>query len=214
MHSRITIFAAALGLGAFLAAPTTAVGQARSSAAYDADLALIETEVLGLERRISALRADVSGGSLTRSPRIIGERFAEAKYAYLVEDYERCALIFWSLLENDDLQGDPRRNEAQWYIAECLTLDGNVVAARDRFQRIVDQGPTHPFYSDSLLKLIELFGRTGDVDRFNEYYNRFVRSSMDDSPTSLRIRYEMGKTLYRQGKLQEAQSILDELARC
>ena len=207
MNPWTAALAAALGLGVALVAPSIAQAQGRGGTAYEADLALIETEVLGVERRISALRADVSGGSLTRSPRIISERFAEAKYAYLVEDYERCALIFWSLLENDDLRGDPRRNEAQWYIAECLSLDGNVVPARDRFQTIVDQGATHPFYSDSLLKLIELFGRTGDADSFNEYYNRFVRSSMDDSPTSLRIRYEMGKTLYRQGKLQEAQSI-------
>ncbi len=187
--------------------PGSVQAQGRSSSAFETDLALVETEVLGLERRISSLRADVSTGSLTRSPRIISERFSEAKYAYLVDDYERCALIFWSLLENDDLRGDPRRNEGQWYLAECLFQDGNLSPATDRFQTIVDQGATHPFYGDSLLKLIELFGRTGDHDKFNEYYNRFVRSSMDDSPTSLRIRYEMGKSLYRQGKLRDAQAI-------
>jgi len=199
----------ALGLLAASAiwTPSPAVAQSRSGGAFETDLALVETEVLGLERRISSLRADVSGGSLTRSPRIISERFSEAKYAYLVDDHERCALIFWSLLENEDLQGDPRRNEAQWYLAECLFMDGNYSPAADRFQTIVDQGQQHPFYGDSLLKLIELYGRTGANDKFNEYYNRFVRSSMDDSPTSLRIRYEMGKSLYRQGKLRDSQAI-------
>ncbi len=204
--------APALVLGGLLLAgagmvPSPAEAQGRGSSAFETDLALVETEVVGLERRIASLRADVSGGSLTRSPRIISERFTEAKYAYLVDDYERCALIFWSLLENDDLSGDPRRNEAQWYLAECLFMDGNLRPAQSWFQGIVDQGPSHPFYGDSLLKLIEIFGRTGDETRFNEYYNRFVRSSMDDSPTSLRIRYEMGKSLYRQGKLRDANAI-------
>ena len=194
-------------LGVLLCDASTAAAQGRGGSALDADLSLIETEVLGLERRIASLRSDVSSGSLTRSPRLISERFTEAKYAYLVEDYERCALIFYSLLENDDLRGDPRRNEGQWYLAECLFLDGNLSPAQDQFQRIVDSGASHPFYGDSLLKLIELFGRTGNVDRFNEYYNRFVRQSMDSSPTALRIRYEMGKTLYNQGKLQDAQAI-------
>ncbi len=193
--------------GILLCDPAPAAAQGRGGSALDADLSLIETEVLGLERRIASLRSDVSSGSLTRSPRLISERFTEAKYAYLVEDYERCALIFFSLLENDDLRGDPRRPEGQWYLAECLFLDGNYRPAQDQFQRIVDTGASHPFYADSLLKLIELFGRTGDVDRFNEYYNRFVRQSMDTSPTALRIRYQMGKTLYQQGKLQDAQAI-------
>ena len=198
---------AAVVLGILLCDPTPVEAQGRGGSALDADISLIETEVLGLERRVASLRSDVSSGSLTRSPRLIGERFAEAKYAYAVEDYERCALIFFSLLENDDLRGDPRRNEGQWYLAECLFLDGNLSPAQDQFQRIVDSGASHPFYSDSLLKLIELFGRTGNIDRFNEYYNRFVRQSMDTSPTSLRIRYQMGKTLFNQGKLTDAQAI-------
>ena len=203
----VTAVAAAAVVGILLCDPAPARAQGRGGSALDADLSLVETEVLGLERRIASLRSDVSSGSLTRSPRLISERFTEAKYAYLVEDYERCALIFFSLLENDDLRGDPRANEGQWYLAECLFLDGNLSPAQDQFQRIVDSGTSHPFYGDSLLKLIELFGRTGNLDRFNEYYNRFVRQSMDSSPTALRIRYEMGKTLYQQGKFGDAQAI-------
>jgi len=184
------------------------MGPARSaSGLLESDLALIETELDGLERRVGSLRSEVSSGSLTRSPKVISERFTEAKYAYLVEDYDRCALLLFSLLENKDLQMDPRKTEADWYLAECLFQDGNLGVARKQFQRIVDEGGIHPFYGDALLKLIEIFGRTGDTERFNTYYNRFVRSSLDSSPTALRIRYEMGKSLYRQGKLRDAMSI-------
>lgn len=183
-----------------------AAALAQRGGGSETELSLIEAELGGMERRIGALRADVSGGSLTRSSRLIGERFNEAQYAYLIEDFERCGLIFWSLLENDDLRGDPRRREAQWYLAECLYLDGNLPLALERFQRIVDVGPEHTFYNDSLLKLIELFGRTGDSRRFSEHYEKFKNSSQVDTPTGRRIRYEMARTLFRQGRLDEAQA--------
>ncbi len=176
-------------------------------------LQFIENELGQLERRFLSLRGELSSGSLTRSPRLISERYREARYAYLVEDYERCALIFYSLLENDDLRGDPRKPEGEWYLAECLFLDGNLLPAQREFRGIVDTGPNHPFYGDSLLKLIEIYGRTGEVREFNYYYNNFVLQSRDDSPTSLRIRYEMGRTLYRQGKLAEAQGIFGAFPR-
>jgi len=193
-------------LAAALFAPT-ASGQGRGASAISNDLALVETEVVGLEKRFGALRGEVSGGSLTRSPRLIAERYNEARYAYLVEDYERCALLFYSLIENEDLKGDARQPEAEWNLAECLFLDGNLLPAQSHFKRIVDKGPTHRFHGDALLKLIEIYGRTGNVSQFNKYYNTFVRSSQDNSPTSLRIRYEMGKTMFFQDKLPEAQAI-------
>lgn len=187
--------------------PAATYAQSARTGVLENDLSLVEAEVLGLERRIAGLRQELSGGSLTRSPKKITERYNEARYAYLVEQYELCALYLHSLIENDDLRGDPRRPEAEWYLAECLFLDGNLGPSTDRFRRIVDQGASHAFYNDSLLKLIELYGRTGDVRQFNEYYNNFVRSSQDSSPTSLRIRYEMGKSLYRQNKLSDAQAL-------
>ena len=201
-----TLSALALILGLVAIAPT-ALAQGSRGGALENDLSLVEAEVLGLETRVAALRQELSGGSLTRSPRKITERYNEARYAYLVEQYELCALYLFSLLENDDLRADSRRPQAEWYLAECLFMDGNLGPATDRFRRVVDQGPSHAFYNDSLLKLIELYGRTGNVRQFNDYYNNFVRSSQDSSPTSLRIRYEMGKTLYRQGKLADAQAL-------
>lgn len=181
--------------------------QAQGRSALDNDLSLVESEVSGLEQRFQSLNAEVSAGSLTRSPRVISERYNEARYAFLVEDYERCALLFYSLIENDDLDGDIREPEAEWNLAECLFLDGNLLPAQSRYKVIVDKGATHPHHGESLLKLIEIYGRTGNVSQFNRYYNTFVRSSQDGSPTALRIRYEMGKTLFFQDKLPEAQAI-------
>jgi len=188
-----------------LASANPAFAQRRSD--LDNDLSLVETEVGGLERRFAGLQSEVSEGALSRSPRLISERYDEALYAFVVEDHERCALYFYSLIENEDLKGDPRLPRAEWNLAQCLFLDDNLLPAQARFKDIVDQGTSHEYYGDSQLKLIEIYGRTGNVSLFNQYYNTFVRGSQDGSPTSLRIRYEMGKTLFFQGKLPEAQAI-------
>jgi len=209
----VALVGAAAGLLAVSLFVPTVMAQDLRSAAIANDLELVETEVVGLERRITQLRAEVSSGALTRSPRLTSERFNEARYAYLVEDYERCALIFYSLLENDDLAGDSRKEQAQWYLGECLYLDGNLVPAQNQFRSIVDEGSNHAFYGESLLSLIELYGRTGEVHEFNYYYNNFVRSSWENSATALRIRYQMGKTLYQQGKLGEAEGIFNSFPR-
>lgn len=202
------------GLGvAVLLAAAWGPSDARAQRQDTSPLQFIENELGQLERRFLSLRGELSSGSLTRSPRLISERYREARYAYLVEDYERCALIFYSLLENDDLSGDPRKQEGEWYLAECLFLDGNLLPAQREFRGIVDSGANHPFYGDSLLKLIEIYGRTGEVREFAYYYYNFALQSQDDSPTSLRIRYEMGRTLYRQGKLPEAQGIFGAFPR-
>ncbi|MBJ95524.1 MAG: hypothetical protein CMP23_13760 [Rickettsiales bacterium] len=181
--------------------------------ALENDLSLVETEVVALERRIQQMRGELSSGALTRSDRLTTERFNEARYAYLVEDYERCALLFFSLLENKDLKTDSRLPEAQWYLGECLYLDGNLIPAQDQFRTIVDMGATHPFYGESLLSLIEIYGRTGELQQFNYYYNNFVSSAQQNNATSLRIRYQMAKTLYRQGKFAEAQAIFRNFPR-
>lgn len=206
-------FGRVFATGALLGLVCPATARAQQRRVDDSDLQLIEQEVGQLERRFASLRSELSGGGLSRSPRLTAERFAEGTYAYLTDNYERCALVFYSLIENADLQSDPRKDEGEWYLAECLFLDGNYVPATGQFRRIVDSGPTHRYYGESLLKLIELYGRTGDTNQFNNYYNNFIRQSQDDSPTSQRIRYEMGKSLYRQGKFAEAQGILGAFPR-
>lgn len=196
---------ASLWLSAALgAAPVTA--WAREGAAAS-QLSLVERELNGLDQRLGALRADVSGGTLSRSERVISERYNEARYAFLVGDHERCSLLLWSLVENDDLRGDARLPETEWLLGACLAKSDYLGLAQARFQRIVDAGPTHPFYAESLLQLIELFGRSGNTAKFEDYYQRFLSSSVDDSATARRIRYELGKSFYRQGRLGEAQAV-------
>jgi len=173
-----------------------------------AHMDLLESQIELLERRCAALQADIRGEPLSRSPSEINDLLFEANFAFLTEDYDHAALLYYSLLENRDLAAHPGEADAQFYMAESLFLSGNYYPAQTSFERIVAIGSTHPHYDDAVMKLIELFGVTGEVEQFNYYYNNFLQTTRTATgASSLRVRYALGRTLYLQGKLAEAKSM-------
>ena len=169
---------------------------------------LLESQIELLERRCAALQADIQGEPLSRSPSEVNDLLFEANFAFLTEDYDHAALLYYSLLENNDLAGHSGEADAQFYMAESLFLSGNYYPAQTSYERIVAIGSTHPHYDDAVMKLIELFGVTGEVEQFNYYYNNFLQTTRSASgPGALRVRYALGRTLYLQAKLPEAKSM-------
>lgn len=178
-------------------------GAVQGGPAEQLDAAL--SELATLKGRFEALRRDVGDGPLGRSPAAISARFNDAVYAYLTGEYDRAALLFYSLLEHQDLRGRPEEPEAQWYLAECLYQARNYHAARTFFDRVVAAGPSHPFYDDSLLKLIEVHGLVGDLAGFRSLYEAHRGSVRDQStPAAMRVRYAMGRALYQAGEYELA----------
>ncbi len=164
-----------------------------------------------LEIQFNNLRDSVRGAPLSRSPAEVNDLLFEANFAFLTEDYERSSLLYFSLLENGDLVGHGEEAEAQYFLAESLFLARNFYPAQEAFKNIVSIGPTHPHYDGAVMKLIEICGFTGDVELFNYYYNNFLQTTRSGSgPSALRVRYALGKTLYRQGKLDEAKAMFNE----
>ena len=189
-------------LGALLVMPGIAVAQGKAQA--EQQLSLVEAEVRSLDSMVSQLRSEVGGGSLSRSARVVDERVSEARYAYGTGDFEACALNYESLLSAGDLDNDPRKGEADWFLGECLYLDENLVPALTQFRRIVDSGPNHPFFQSSALRLIELLGKTGRDAEFETYYSRFAKLAQGTGTRAMVARYQMGKARYRQGRYDEA----------
>jgi len=173
-----------------------------------AQLQNLESQVDLLERRFVQLQGAIQGRPLSRSPSEISDLLFEANFAYLTEDYDRAALLYFSLLENGDLDSHPGQADAQYYLAESLFYSANYYPAQTSFERIVNMGPVHPHYDNAVMKLIELFGFTGVVDQFNYYYNNFLQTTRSGAGGgALRVRYALGRTLYLQGKLEEAKGM-------
>jgi tetratricopeptide (TPR) repeat protein len=172
-------------------------------------LEAVESEVSMLERRLGILRGAIQGAPLSRAPSEVKDLLFEADFAFLTEDHDRAALLYYSLLENGDLQGHPGEADAQFHMAEALFRSENYFPAQTAYERIVSIGTIHPRYDDAVTKLIELFGITGEVDQFNYYYNNFLQTTRTgNGQSALRVRYALGRTMYLQGKMDEAKSML------
>ena len=203
--------AGALALAAVLTPlPIDAAPRAtgRSSLNPSAHLDLTVEQLDLLERRIHLLQGAIEGRPMSRSPAEVKDLLFEANFAFLTEDYVQASLLYFSLLENGDLDSHASKADAEYYLAESLFLGRNYYPAQAAYQEIVSVGAIHPHYDDSVMKLIEIFGFTGDVDQFNYYYNNFLQTTRAGSGAgALRVRYALGKTLYRQGKLADAKQM-------
>ncbi len=140
--------------------------------------------------------AGLANGAVARASR----RFQDGVFAYLTGAYSSASLLFYAVIDSKALVGRPEQPEAEWYLGECLYQDRNYYSARNAFATVVDQGASHPFYEDSLLKLIEIHGLIGDVPGFMKLYQTHAaRVGGPETPAALRVRYAMGKALYFQG---------------
>ncbi len=188
-----------------LAQPGRAGGRSLNPSTH---LDLFVEKVDLIEMRVDLLGHQVEGEPLSRSPQEVQDLLFEANFAFLTEDYDTAALLYYSMLDNGDLAGNASEADAQFYLAESLFNARNYYPAQAAYQAIVEYGPIHPHYDDAVMKLIELFGLTGEIDQFNYYYDNFLQTTRNSAgPSALRVRYALGKTLYRQGKLGEAKQM-------
>ena len=121
------------------AAAASAVGLRMEAVSRSADM--IERKLASLEREYGHRRGLI-GAEAAES------RFEDAVFAFLVEDYERAATVFYTLVEAEALVQPDLAKDAEWYLAECLIEDGNMGTAVEAYQRIIDQGSGHPFFND------------------------------------------------------------------
>ncbi|MDP6931700.1 MAG: tetratricopeptide repeat protein, partial [Myxococcota bacterium] len=129
-------------------------------------------------------------------------RYEDAVYAYLVGEHRRAANLFYTLVESGVLGRSALVNDSEWYLAECLFEMGNYGTATEYYRRILGKGSRHAFFADSVRRLIEIFGITGDQQSFTAIYGKYIRSGQ--VATTDAIQYAVGKSLYRQGDFDGA----------
>ena len=126
-------------------------------------------------------------------------RFNEAKVAYMMEDFDRAALLMATLVDTTDPESFPGYTEALYILGDSLYEGRNFRAAREYFRRILEQGHG-PFYQPAILRLLETAMHTDDYDDVDELYDR-----LDDlEDVNAAIHYLRGKTLYQEGRINAA----------
>jgi tetratricopeptide (TPR) repeat protein len=137
-------------------------------------------------------------------------RFEEGVFSYLIQDFERAAVTFYTLVEAEALVDPSLARDAEWYLAECLMEDGNFTTAVEAYQRIIAFGQAHPFFNDSVRRQLEAYGYLEDPEGFYDVYNRFIVTAI--VPTTDKVKYSMGKSFYHQGDWTRAKSLFAEVS--
>lgn len=175
---------------------------ATSAAAQDVD-ELVEN-AQNFPQRIERLETRYLDPALLRSQFKLESRFNEAKVAFMLEDYDRASLLFVSIVDNADPDEFKSYREALYYLGESLYEGRNFLSAKNYFRSVVDLGPGE-FYQDSIVRLLEIAARVEDYSSVDDLYDRFDRKE----EMSAAVHYMRGKTLYDQGRYEEAETYFE-----
>ncbi len=184
-------------------------GRAEASG-LDLRLESVSRGVAVVEGRLAALEREYEHRRGLIGAHAADVRFENAIFAFLVGDYRRACPSFFALVESDALVDSATARDAEWYLAECLMEDGNLVTAVEAYGRIIRAGETHPFFNDAVRRQLEAMGYLNDSKGFYEVYNRYIVTSV--VPMTDKVRYSMGKSFYHQGDLTRAKSLFAEVS--
>lgn len=169
-------------------------------------------ELQRLSGRFNTLRSQYETSGDRAAGIDLKKRYDEAVYSYLVEDYARAALLYYTLVDRASRETFSDYADAEWYLAESLFLDGNYHPALDYYTRIVQFGQDHPFYVSAVARMVETYGVTNDTEKFEAYYQTYMGQSGRGIPSTPKIDYAFGKSLYLRGEYDRALPILGLLA--
>lgn len=170
----------------------------------------LETEVGTVDQDVSSLRANFTERSGLIGVGEARQRYEDAVYAYLVGDYASAATSFYILVQSRALGNADLARDSEWYLAECLFELENYRTSEEAYRFIMDKGPTHPYFADSVRRILEVYGILGDDEHFNEVYNAWIVSGK--VPATDLVNYTLAKSFFRRGEKARAKAMFDALA--
>ncbi len=198
------------GYGALLAGLLVGSGSAAAASGTDLRLESVSRSADLVERKLASLEREYSHRRGLIGAHAAEGRFEDGVFAYLIQDYEKAAVTFYTLVESDALAEPSLARDAEWYLAECLMEYRNTASAVEAYQRIIDFGASHPFFSDAVRRQLEAYGYLKDPDGFYAVYNRYIVTSV--VPTTDKVKYSMAKSFYHQGDWTRAKSVFAEVS--
>ncbi len=178
-------------------------------AGVDADLSEIDANVASLARTSGDLDrrlASAGRGFLAGDAAVL--RFEDCVFADMIGEHQRAAEGFFALVSSGALDGTPLQADAEFSFAESLRAMGNLETAESRYL-LIAESPNHPFRSESVRRLLELYADSGRSDAFYRWFeSEILRGKVAANP---KIQYAVGRSFYRQGDMGKAKAYLDEV---
>ncbi len=188
---------------------TTSTSALAADKATTERLRELETEIGTVDQDVSALRVNFTERSGLIGVGEARERYEDAVYAYLVGDFASAATSFYILVQSRALGNADLARDSEWYLAECLFELGNFRTSEEAYRFIMEKGPTHPYFSDSVRRILEVYGILGDDEHFNEVYNLWIVSGK--VPATDLVNYTLAKSFFRRGEKARAKAMFDAL---
>lgn len=192
-------------LGVLLSAPARAADQSTA-----ARLRLAEEDAQVTSARMDRLQREYGQRRGLIGAEEALARYEEGVYAYLVGDYDRAALTFYTLVESDSLTTEALALDSDWYLSECVFELENWNTALDSYGRIIAEGNRHPFFADAVRRTLEVYGILRDNEKFYEVYRTWILSGK--VPPTDAVRYTVAKSFYRQGEFARSKAMFTELS--
>lgn len=195
------------GIGVVLAltlsaAPTWAAERSAGVKELEVDAARLQRNAEEIRRNFTE-RSGLIGVTEAR------ERYEDALYLYLVEDYENAATAFYILVQSRALGNEDLARDSEWYLAECLFELGNYRTSEEAYRAIVDRGAQHPYFQDAIRRLLEIYALLGDVERFDRFYQDFIVTGR--VPATELVNYTLAKSFYRRGEFNRSKATFESL---
>ena len=169
----------------------------------------VDEVVESLLRRSRALEGQVTPGSgyITEQQAVL--RFQDYLFLHLVGDYEDAAQGFFALVTSGALGDAGLHRDAEWYLADSLFMVDNLSTAAARFE-VIASDPRHPFRADAIRRLLEVYAKSQQTDKFYDLYDReIVRGGVEATDG---INYSVAKAFYAQGSIDDAVKHFERIA--
>ena len=134
----------------------------------------------------------------------------EGKALYTQEKYAEASLLYYKVLEEQDVTAEPYKGEAQYELGKTLLRMKLYQGALQYFGGIVEAGEDHPFFMATLRGLVMLTDVVPEDPFLMEKLSAYVSFFPKDVPEKYRDRfaYLVGRHFYSQMDIEQAQQIL------
>lgn len=124
-------------------------------------------------------------------------RLNDARVAYYLEDYQRASVLFMDLVRRET-EAFPSYRESLFLLGDSLYRLRNYQASRRYLKQLIDMGRgTH--FDDAARLYLEMAYESRNFEGVDQILSKLQGQGVDGA-----LDYISGKTLYRQGKFEEA----------
>ena len=169
----------------------------------------LETSVVETKDFFSVLEKNYTKREGVLGAVAAGRLYNKALRAFMLENYEEATLLFFVLVKDNALKYDAKlHHKAQWFLVESADAFGRTLLLEEECLIIIEEDG-HPFFSDAVRRLLELYGRTGRDEDFQDIVSKYVETGKVKS--THKIQYTLGKSYYWQDKTENSRNLLSNI---